>query len=89
MLKDIHGRTKDCEKKLNNNLNKADLLRQELFVRVKCQQIWKLVFDCLTKGYVNFFLATIDPHLTSKESRNTWETTVATDIMTAKLKVIL
>ncbi|CAI5685000.1 unnamed protein product [Oreochromis niloticus] len=28
---------------------------------------------------------TIDPYLTSKESRNTWETTVATDIMTPKL----
>ncbi|CAI5684999.1 unnamed protein product [Oreochromis niloticus] len=30
--------------------------------------------------------STIDPYLTSKESRNTWETTVATDIMTPKLK---
>ncbi|XP_063350782.1 E3 ubiquitin-protein ligase rnf213-alpha-like [Pelmatolapia mariae] len=29
--------------------------------------------------------ATIDPYLTTKESRNTWETTVATDIMTPKL----
>ncbi|XP_025754625.1 E3 ubiquitin-protein ligase rnf213-alpha isoform X3 [Oreochromis niloticus] len=29
---------------------------------------------------------TIDPYLTTKESRNTWETTVVTDIMTPKLK---
>ncbi|XP_043986389.1 E3 ubiquitin-protein ligase rnf213-alpha-like [Gambusia affinis] len=29
----------------------------------------------------------IDPHLSTKASRNTWETSVATDIMTPKLKI--
>lgn len=34
------------------------------------------------------WLAGIDPYLPTKESRNTWETTVAADIMTPQLRVM-